>query len=695
MRWPFAVLLLSLIVASLSSTGLGQGVDELPPTPPRTYAPEWSPPQYASLPWVKVDGTHFCFDNGTYVVFHGLDYMGLELHPAFYNQSLEDFDIMASWGFNLVRLPIDWSWVEPEPGVYNQSYIDQIRRVISMANRYGIYVVIDMHQLHWSPVFYVWGGDNGLCGDGLPSWAVPYQAQTKAAEEKDKAYFWSNATVEEEFASMWGYVASQFANDSGVLGYDLFNEPTTPTNWTDQEMYQNMARVYDMAISAIRKVDTRHVIFFESTDYDSAGDVGLMPEPYDPYHELALEVHDYYTTFVSNAVEGPFKPSGGLAAAISASEEWGIPLWAGEFGDDPNYQLVRMPVTAFDSYGLSWCYWTYFWAWWQGYTFDGAGDLRPEVPALIEPYVRLSSVPVSSLVEKTLSNGSIDVHVAFANATSGQNWAQFFIPYGYSINGLDETSRTVEVRFVGNALDVTVNEVPVVTGHPVDFNEIGLPEGANWSVTLGKLTQRQVVTSTTGTLSFLEPPGTYLFNVTSPGYYYTPASGVIKLGEGPVIVDVSFFPPPSLDLNASSPTVALSRSIRLKAKVVFANGHPLVGLNVSFYSDGRLIGVNGTGEDGVATLSYAPRTEGEHEVVAVASGYPWIRSNEITVMASPAAASPPWSESLVVGAIVLVGAALGLYVALRRNGRRKRRERVTLPFFSSSRAVLRQETDKD
>ncbi|MGC8636016.1 MAG: family 1 glycosylhydrolase, partial [Thermoprotei archaeon] len=92
---------------------------------------------------MSVIGTHFVFTNGTYVTFHGLDYMGLELHPAFYNQTPQDFEIMGSWGFNIVRLPVDWSWIEPEPGEFNQSYLDQVKKVVDMANHYGIYVVID------------------------------------------------------------------------------------------------------------------------------------------------------------------------------------------------------------------------------------------------------------------------------------------------------------------------------------------------------------------------------------------------------------------------------------------------------------------------------------------------------------------------------------------------------------------------
>ncbi len=139
------------------------------------------PPTYTSLPWITVSGTHFAYDNGTYVLLHGADYSGAEVDAFTFTP--KDFEAMASWGFNVIRMPIAWSFVEPKPGVYDQSYINQVKQAVAMANRYGIYVIIDMHQWHWSPYF---GQLYGTTTNGLPTWALPYQQQTKAAEEKDK-----------------------------------------------------------------------------------------------------------------------------------------------------------------------------------------------------------------------------------------------------------------------------------------------------------------------------------------------------------------------------------------------------------------------------------------------------------------------------------------------------------------------------
>ncbi|MGC8670609.1 MAG: cellulase family glycosylhydrolase, partial [Thermoprotei archaeon] len=125
------------------------------------------PPTYSSLPWITVRGTRFAYDNGTYVLLHGADYSGAEFGAFTFTS--EDFQAMTSWGFNVIRMPIAWSYVEPSPGAYSRPYLEKVREAVYLANHYGIYVIIDMHQWWWSPVF-----ENGE-GNGLPPWAVPYR----------------------------------------------------------------------------------------------------------------------------------------------------------------------------------------------------------------------------------------------------------------------------------------------------------------------------------------------------------------------------------------------------------------------------------------------------------------------------------------------------------------------------------------
>jgi len=75
--------------------------------------------------------------------------------------------------------------------------------------------------------------------------------------------------------------------------------------------------------------------------------------------------------------------------------------------------------------------------------------------------------------------------------------------------------------------------------YSVTFAEVGLPVGTSWSVTLGGATQ----TTTSPTVSFSEPDGTYSFSVGAvPGFTAFPASGSLTVNGAPVNETVAFTP---------------------------------------------------------------------------------------------------------------------------------------------------------
>ena len=61
----------------------------------------------------------------------------------------DDFADIAEQGFNVVRLGLSWSALEPERGEFDQAYVDQITEAVDWAKKYGIYTVLDMHQDGW------------------------------------------------------------------------------------------------------------------------------------------------------------------------------------------------------------------------------------------------------------------------------------------------------------------------------------------------------------------------------------------------------------------------------------------------------------------------------------------------------------------------------------------------------------------
>ena len=144
-------------------------------------------------------------------------------------------DEMTSRGLNLIRLGTTWSMIEPEPGSYNDEYLDDMYRIFDLCAAHGVYILFDMHQDLYSPRCY---------GDGAPDWAT-ITDQYDPKEPKlvwAAGYFWGKATQRafdnfwnnreyngkgliDYFAAMWQHVAARFADHPALFGFDMLNEP--------------------------------------------------------------------------------------------------------------------------------------------------------------------------------------------------------------------------------------------------------------------------------------------------------------------------------------------------------------------------------------------------------------------------------------------------------------------------------------
>lgn len=72
----------------------------------------------------------------------------------------EDIDNLAKWGMNLVRLGVMWEAVEREPGVYNETYLEEVEKLINKLGEKGIYTMVDAHQDILA---------RRICGEGMPN----------------------------------------------------------------------------------------------------------------------------------------------------------------------------------------------------------------------------------------------------------------------------------------------------------------------------------------------------------------------------------------------------------------------------------------------------------------------------------------------------------------------------------------------
>jgi endo-1,4-beta-mannosidase len=144
-----------------------------------------------------------------------------------------DFAKMHELGVNTVRLDLVWSWFEPRPDDYNPEAFKQLDFLVSLANRYKIY-------LH--PELLV-GGEVGEA-----YWDVPYR---QGRDPHSDPYM---LRLETDFVKE---LARRFSKSSAILSWDLTDEPPfwIVANTTTDSMAINWTR---LIAGGIRRYDTMH-----------------------------------------------------------------------------------------------------------------------------------------------------------------------------------------------------------------------------------------------------------------------------------------------------------------------------------------------------------------------------------------------------------------------------------------------------
>lgn len=146
-----------------------------------------------------------------------------------------DADWLRDNGFDSVRLGIMWKAVEPQPGLYDDAYLANVRDTVRLLTERGIMVLLDAHQDMYNEKFQgEFAPEWAVIDDGLPS--VPqlgFPTNQAVNIGLIRAYdnFLANAPaadgvgVRDRFVDMWGHVAAFFAGEPGIMGYDILNEP--------------------------------------------------------------------------------------------------------------------------------------------------------------------------------------------------------------------------------------------------------------------------------------------------------------------------------------------------------------------------------------------------------------------------------------------------------------------------------------
>lgn len=269
---------------------------------------------------IKINpSTHMFIDKqGRVRFFHGVNavYKLAPYYPdstkfdAMNSLGVQDAINLKQWGFNIVRLGVMWVGLEPEKGVYDSNYLDQIENIVNILNDHDIYVLLDFHQdiIH-----------RKFCGEGVPDYIMescmanypdskPFPLPISSDEypypypldndgnptidaclsKKFFSYYFSDQVGKTfqclykdvdnawtSFGNYWETVAQRFKGADNVIGYELINEPWAGDVISHPELLlphvaekHSLQPMYEYLHKRIREVDDQKIIMYEGLTID-------------------------------------------------------------------------------------------------------------------------------------------------------------------------------------------------------------------------------------------------------------------------------------------------------------------------------------------------------------------------------------------------------------------------------------------
>jgi endoglucanase len=264
---------------------------------------------------------------------------------------------IAELGYNTIRIPFSNQMVEDPIVPQNLSFynntgpintdlagltaLQDLQKIVTYAGQVGLKVILDDHR-------------------------------SEAGESAEANGLWYTSTyTSQDWVNDWVTLAKMFANDPTVVGFDLRNEPHTPTGdtyaegatWGTGDASTDIRLAYEQAGNAILAVNPDALIFCEGISENptaSGGDnstwwggdlaeAGQYPVTLSSPGHVVYSAHDYGP----NLFEQTWFNSSTTPASLDAvwNANWGYlysqdiaPVWVGEFGTDNTAADVESSV---------------------------------------------------------------------------------------------------------------------------------------------------------------------------------------------------------------------------------------------------------------------------------------------------------------------------------------------------------------
>lgn len=260
-----------------------------------------------------------------------------------------DFEKIASWGLDHVRIPVDYNILENADGTYKEDGFDRIAGALTFCRKYHLNMVIDLHK---------------TAGFSFDDYS-----------ENEHGFF-ESVDFQERFYRLWEEIARHFGTYSDCVAFELLNEVT------DKSYITVWNQVVRKCIARIRKIAPDTLILVGSYWNNSASAVKDLDPPFDDKVIYNMHCYEplkfthqgaYWTDMINREDRVSFTESGStpeffdsmFASAIQKAQENHTELYCGEYGvidiASPEdtlawYQTIH---SVFEKYGIARCAWSY------------------------------------------------------------------------------------------------------------------------------------------------------------------------------------------------------------------------------------------------------------------------------------------------------------------------------------------------
>lgn len=229
-----------------------------------------------------------------------------EFHDAWLDNMVTeaDFQKIKEWGFNSIRVPLHYNLftlsIQEEPVPFESTVLPKgyelVDKILAWAEKYELYLILDLHAAPGGQ------GEDQPISDYNPS----YPSLWESGENRSKT------------VHLWKEIASRYADEEWIAGYDLINE----TNWELENNNQMLFELYQSILWEVRQVDNNHIVFIEGNWW--ANDFRGLTPAFDD--NMVYAFHKYWSAVDQASIQ----------EFIDIRNNTNTPIWCGETGENSN-----------------------------------------------------------------------------------------------------------------------------------------------------------------------------------------------------------------------------------------------------------------------------------------------------------------------------------------------------------------------